>query len=194
MTLVKTKAAISKRLNNLRLRYAKQFVKSSQERTHQNCSYNYECIPGKFNYGNIPTEFERAPRKNVTLLVLQEESPIRLCMYGKSDPATWAGEICDNDDKARQCKLFKPLVSASEARIEIMSRLSDDEYVYDNYKDIATLQWVLEERSNSKLSLWSQFIFWFKTRNLRPQTRALPSGSLEELPSDLWNASSNDNP
>jgi len=182
---VKTKDEIERRLTKLRTRYAHKHVDLSQQRKHLNCVYNHAHKPNG-NPKNLDTELEIAPRKQVTLLVIQDEQPIHLCMYGSDDPASWPGNICDDDAISRSCKMFQPKVSLDQARQEFIDKLSDDEYVFNNYRDMATLQWVLGKRVHEvPLTLWERFVFWFKSKLFKPQVPVaiLPPA---DLPSDIW--------
>ncbi len=127
-----------------------------------------------------------SPRKQTTLLVIQDDSPIHLCMYGSDDMTTWSGDICNDDSVARSCKYFKPLVSPDQARSDFLETLSDDKYTHDNYRDIATLQWVLNDRVyKMSLSWWERLILWFKTKFVRVR-RPLKSPPMNSLPEDIW--------
>lgn len=175
---MKSAEAIAKRLKNLRFRYAKQYIKNSQDRCHRNCVHNHEQAPLKpLQYSRTPVEHERAPRQSVTLIMIEDPKPLRLCMYGSHNPATWEGDICDNDAKARDCKWFDPKVKLQEAEEKFNELMSDDAYVLEHYPDIAALQWVLDTRVHSKpLSLLEQFkLRWLRWRN--PVLYKLPAAS-----------------
>jgi hypothetical protein len=85
-------------------------------------------------------------------------------MYGADDPMNWPGDVCD-DDVAKRCKWFKPKKSAKEAHDEFMELLVDDEWVYENHRDVAALQWVLDNKghrvSRRFLSVWERIWLWF---------------------------------
>lgn len=186
---MKSKSDISKRLRNLRVRYAKRFISFSQERKPENCSFNFEHKPnGIYNNSNF-MEIDRAPKTSVTLVVINPETPTRLCMYGSENPETWNGVICDRDEISKSCKYFNPKKRLNEAREEFLSIMSDDEYVYENYKDIATLQWVLGDRIHkSGLNLFEKFIFWIQSVKLRLfKPKLIPSNV------NIWEEE-NDNP
>jgi len=187
---VKSQEAISRRLRNLRLRYAKQHVKESQARCHRNCTYNHEqpnLSPLKYSRNGVPEiEYERSPRKSVTLVVLQDQVPTRLCMYGSQNPSTWSGDICDNDDIAKSCKYFQAKVGEEEARRQFMEKLEDDEYVYDNFRDIAALQWVLDDRvASHPLTILERLSLWFSRIRNRPAPME-KDPPVPELPENLW--------
>jgi len=98
--------------------------------------------------------------------------------------------MCDHDDIAKSCKMFNPLVSIEQAREEFLEKLSDDEYVFNNYRDMATLQWVIGQRVHEvPLTAWERFVFWLKAKLFKPEPRieALPAA---EIPSDIWDQSS----
>lgn len=187
---MKSKADISKKLRNLRVRYANQYVKASQARCHLNCIHNKEHVPRGKIVADPEVEYERAPRRSVTLVVLKDQGPVRLCMYGAEDPASWKGDLCESDDISAACPWFRPLVNEDDAKSEFQGLLLDDQYVYDKYRDIATLQWVLDERvANRPFSLLERITTWlelWRARRARLRTPA-PPPELPEVPGDLWN-------
>jgi hypothetical protein len=184
---MKSKEVVERRLRTLRIRYLKQFVASSQDRLHRNCLYNREHKPTGQYKSSKSVDVDVASRKNVTLVVIQPDPPsIRLCMYGSEDSTKWNGDICDDDVKSQHCPLFRPIMSVEEARLEFQTRLANDDYTYDNYRDIATLQWVLEDRIHKhQLSLWERFIVWIRFRRIKAPAPLplLPAG---DVPDDFW--------
>lgn len=189
---MKTKADIEKRLRKLRERYARKYIEASQQRRYENCAYNHKHVPSPIPSSPAraaPLVYHMAPSRQVTLVVLREDKPIHLCMYGSDDPSKWRGDICDSDDVAQSCKLFRPLVSVDQAKQEFLNLMADDEYVFNNYRDIATLQWVLGERVHViPLTLWERIRFWIRSKFLKPRKEvpALPPG---DLPDNLWDDS-----
>jgi hypothetical protein len=85
--------------------------------------------------------------------------------------------------------MFKPRVGIENSKKEFLELLGNDEYVFDNYRDVATLQWVLGERVHERALNWfERLILWFRfsfIKVLKPTPR-LPESS---LPEDLWNDS-----
>jgi hypothetical protein len=157
---MKTKEDIQKRLEKLRLRYLRQYVSKANLKSHENCVYNLNQAP--LNYKpEVPLELSLAPRVSTTLLVIQPESPIRLCMYGSENPSTWSGDICNDDIKSSSCPYFKPITEESSVVDSFNDLLKDDEFVANNYKDIAALQWVIDDRIHrTSLSVVSKFVLF----------------------------------
>jgi len=187
---VKTQEEIEKRLRKLRERYARKYVDASQQRAHANCVFNHRHDPPPSSTAAAPRDEDlpMVPRRHVTLVVLRDDSAVHLCMYGAEDPARWAGDVCDDDATARSCKLFKPSVDMDQAKSEFLDLMADDEYVFDNYRDVATLQWVLGERVHGMPLSWIERLgFWFRSKLSKPskQTPLLPQG---DLPGDLWDS------
>lgn len=188
---MKTREEILSRLRKLRTRYATRYMESTRTRLPCNCRHNH--VHHSTNYSRSLTEAKPtdiAPRSQVTLLVLQEDRPIGLCMYGSEDSSKWSGNICDSKSTAESCPYFTPKTTVPAAREEFLTKLADDEFVFDNYRDIAALQWVLGERiHNHKLSLWERILFWFRSRSMHVLP---PSGTPALLESDLtWNEDDN---
>jgi hypothetical protein len=163
-------------------------VEATQQRCFNNCVYNEIHSTNRLDYTpQIETEFETAPRNQRTLMIFGEDKPVHLCMYGANNPATWEGNTCDvYDDKSKHCPMFQPRVNIEQARNEFIGKLSDDEYVFNNFRDVATLQWVLGERVHDvPLTLFERFWFWFKAKLWKP-VPALPPLPLSDLPAELW--------
>jgi len=184
---VKSYRVVLKRARKLRLRYAKKHVMASQERRHRNCRYNFEHAPIGLGRNPDVVELSVAPREVTTLLVLREDVKVHLCMYGSDDPENWPGDLCDRDDMADRCKWFEPLKSAKEAREEFDGFLKDDEWVYNNHRDLAVLQWVLDDRGTQTprgfLSRWERFLLWLYVllcRVKKPSPPQLMEGISEE--------------
>lgn len=197
---MKSKEDIQGRLNKLRSRYARQYLRQSQDRLHRNCVYNYEEEPRpvyssqekghslKVKNDLFSPEREVGPSHSVSLVVLQEPSPVRLCLYGSEDPITWEGELCDSDNKSKSCKWFRPKKDRKQAILEFEELLHDDKYVFDNYRDIATLQWVLDNRIHSTRPSFFELIkIWFLIIFSRSKPPALPPRPIlnEEL-EEIW--------
>lgn len=190
---MRSKEEILKRLKKLRGRYARQYLKSSQDRLHRNCKYNLEhtsnrerddhgcdqndpsssdaMAPLRMAAGEdvdelIPSERLVRPSKSTSIVVLRDPTPVRLCMYGSENPSSWAGELCDRDERAASCPWFSPSVSVQSATASFDGLMADDKYVYENYKDIAALQWVLGDRVYKhrwglmdQIRLWAHILF-----------------------------------
>lgn len=197
MSPVKSETEIRRRLNKLRTRYLNKHVQETQRRFHKNCVYNQAHQPKALPYPSSPEfEFERAPRKNRTLVVLQESpKAIRLCMYGSESSETWSGDICDSDSVSASCPMFRPHVSSHEAALEFEHALSDDETVLKSFPDIAALQWVLDDRTFSRpalhraatavLSFFLSVFAYFRrlaARGRPPLDPSLPPGFWDDSP------------
>jgi hypothetical protein len=158
---VKTPEEVRRRLLKLRARYLKKFCTQVCSKRHQNCIYNVEHLHTSSSKDTVPTEVEIAPRIVSTLIVIEPNLPIRLCTYGSERPDLWNGDICDDDETAKKCPYFVAKVSEGQAVDEFNTLMADDDYVLENYKDMATLQWVLSDRVHRMpLSLWDRIILW----------------------------------
>ena len=191
--LVKSKKQVEDRLKKLRVRYARKHMEASQKRCFKNCVHNHAHVPTQTPAVARKDDFEMVPRRQVTLVVLQDEDPtVHLCMYGASDPATWPGDVCDDDSVARGCKVFEPRQTADQAKEEFLSSLSDDEHVFNNYRDVATLQWVLGERVHSMgLSIWERFLLWLRSKLIK-RDALVPQLPESSVPDDLWSENQGD--
>jgi hypothetical protein len=204
---MKTEADVQKRLLKLRKRYRQQYVQERVGRHHQNCVHNYEHKPtGKFKYSRSH-DVAMSPRKQTTLLVIQEERPVRICMYG-SNGKDWNGDVCDRDEQASDCPWFKPARTEDEVGAEFDDAMSDVEFVFDNYRDVAALQWVLDIRDSTDMSeepehpvptSWLGRL-WDWVRGPKPAPQLPPAPPEEEpvtepnpeIPKGLWDADPED--
>jgi hypothetical protein len=201
---MKTQSEIEKRLQKLRKRYRQKYVQERIGRHHENCVHNYVHAPrGQFKYSRSH-DVELAPRKQTTLMVIQPEQSIRICTYGSAGKE-WNGDVCDSDDKSSDCPWFKAARSEEEVGAEFDAVLADVEFVFENFRDMATLQWVLDVRSPDEVpdeplpppSLLDRLLSWF-----RPKPPQLPPPDPEpeepvtepnpDVPKGLWDANPQD--
>ncbi len=189
---MKTESVIRKRAERLRDRYLRRHVQKSQERRHQNCVHNREITPRALPYSrsDLRTELDLSPRVVTTLVVIQEERPVRVCTYGSEDPSTWNGDVCDSDSTSFPCKFFRPLQTPEAAAEQFMESLLDDKHVFDNYRDLAALQWVLGDRRPT-LPWYRRLLAFFLGRCFPAPPASLPSpppGETVDDPAleDLW--------
>lgn len=186
--IVKSQSEIQKRLKKLKFRYLKNYLKRSQDLTFENCIYGFLHQPSPIpQKPKVQTSSTLVPKRQVTLVILdnQEEGPAPLCMYGSDNPESWPGEACLGD-RAATCPMFKPRLALEDARDEFIGLLEDDEYVYDNMKDIAALQWAINERiAFWPLSIFERITIWFMRKFFR-RPKLLPPPSTEELSEGLW--------
>jgi hypothetical protein len=184
--IMKTADEVYGRLEKLRVRYLRQHCAAVRARLPHNCVHNYVHTPTP-QKAPLPTEVELAPRVVSTLVVVEPQVPVRLCIYGSDKPETWNGDVCDADGTARECRHFEARVTEEQAMAEFEGLMADDSYVLDKYKDIAALQWVLEERIfKTSLPLWGRLMLWIDgvLRRHRKPGKLLPPA---DLPGDLWN-------
>lgn len=155
---MKTQAQIESRLRKLRFRYLRKFLVESQKRVHRNCVFNSIELPANHIRKTEYTNVKISPRKQITLLVIQPDKPVSYCTFNSPNNHEWNGIICDNDSISEKCKYFKPIVSLQESRKSFDLLIENDEYVLNNFKDVASLQWILEERASSmKISRGEKF-------------------------------------
>lgn len=186
-------------------------IKKSQQRIHTNCKYNLvHSSPTNKSTGTsgsrvhlpvIGKEDFLSPDRQVTNchdymgVELSENDSIKICTYDIGNSLEWNGDICDNDEISKSCPLFKPRISVEEARAEFEEFMIDDKYVYDNYRDIATLQWTLKTRTNDFFSFITYIYVWFlmlfvKTKKQKPEK--FQSSNLEFLVDDIWSEDDSD--
>lgn len=185
---MKSKSDVLKRLKKLRVRYAKSYIKCSRKREHRNCVYNLKQEPLQYDASQV--ELDLAPCYTEIIIASgPEDISTYYCAYGINDPENWSGMICDKDEIAESCKWFAPKATARQAREEFLQLMEDDEYVYENYRDVAILQWILEDRVHKHaLSWWERVVLWvcLKLSRTKPPA-ALPPA--EDIPEDLWDDS-----
>lgn len=145
---VKSEDDIARRLQNLVTRHQRLYIQERQDKLPHNCLHNYLHTPTTQLKASKSTNTPLAPRKQVTLIVIQPEMPIRLCTYGSNDPSTWNGDICDSEAQSRPCPYFTAKVSEANAAQEFREILEDDSETHTKYLDVATLQWALNTRAH----------------------------------------------
>ncbi len=108
-------------------------------------------------------------------------------MYGADSPATWSGDVCDSDGRSCCCDHFVPLKTVAEATDEFMSSLLDDKFIYDNFRDLAALQWALGDR-RPVLPLWRRLVKAVLGRFYDVPAPLLPgiSEAVDKELEDIW--------
>jgi hypothetical protein len=140
---------VERRLKKLTSRYKERYLAQSQGRFHKSCIHNRTHMPTSTvkSESSKMWESSMSPRRQVTLIVMQPEAPIGICMYGSEKSETWNGNTCDDDSVSEECPYFAPSQSKEDASAEFDSMLKDDALVLAEYPDVAALQWVLQARS-----------------------------------------------
>jgi len=140
---------IERRLKKLTSRYKDKYLSKSQGRFHKSCAHNRTHVPTPTVKSESSKMWESSlsPRRQVTLIVMQPEMPVGICMYGSEKPETWNGNTCDDDSVSEECPYFTPSQSKEDASAEFDMMLKDDALVLSEYPDVAALQWVLQARS-----------------------------------------------
>lgn len=154
---MKTTEEIQSRLLKLRKRHLSNYISKHNSRLPHNCIHNYNHLPAPLpNISDI--EEKSVPRRSVSLIIIQEEKPIRICTYGSNDPANWNGDICDSELVSANCPYFTPSKEQHTLSQEFDEILSNDQKTLQEYPDVAALQWVLNDRV-SRMN-WSFKIWW----------------------------------
>lgn len=190
---MKSKSQIEKHLDKIYNRYLYKYVEKSQTRTFKNCLFNecHEVRPLSYQRDNQETEIIPA-RYTFVVSIKDNNKKIHLCMFN-ANKASWGGNICDSDEIAKSCKLFKCLKTKEEAIKEFEQLLMDDKYTHLNFPDIAVLQWVLDNRVHIfRYTLKYRILYWWKQLILAIRLKLIktdkPTPRLEppDLPEDLW--------
>ncbi len=151
---MKTHDEVKARLDKVLNRLCRKHVFNHTKRSPHNCVYNVRHV---YTPRPSETDVKIAPRKQVTMMVIGDGSPVvsRLCLY-KSDGKTCDLIVCDDDLTSGACRHFKPVLSTDECVELFIHNMKDDNYVMQNHKDVAALQWVLDIRG-VKLSYYTIF-------------------------------------
>jgi len=189
---VKNIETIVKRLRKLRIRHLRKYLSASQSRIPENCVYNHKINVKQTNshlYSNdsflgINDDRLVVPTKKTSVVILNNDDnddfPC-VCLYGCKDPSIWEGELCYTIDKSSTCNWFKPTKSINVAENEFDELMKDDEYVNKHYKDIASLQWVIEDRIYKyDLNLFERILRWVLRRKTKVP-KALQVHELNEI-------------
>lgn len=178
---MKSESDVRKRLRKLRSALLKRSLSDTQSRRFGNCVFNHRHVPTgvrkKDEDGPDPeTSYPRPLRPvhrdapDTRFLVVLQDDAVHLCMFGSEKPDLWPGDTCESDDIARRCKMFRPTISAEEVTSSVTALLADDSYVFEHHKDIAALQWVLDERVHAyPLSFWERVSLRFRLALFKPE-------------------------
>jgi hypothetical protein len=178
---VKSESDVRKRLKKLRSVLLKRGLSETQSRRFENCVFNHRHVPTDRKRasedGPEPqTAYPRPLRPvhrdapDTKFLVVLQDDAVHLCMFGAEKPDQWPGDTCESDDIAKRCKMFRPKISAEEVTSSVSSLLEDDAYVLEHHKDIAALQWVLDERVHAyPLSLFERIVLRLRLAFFKPE-------------------------
>jgi len=169
---MKTKTEIETRLLKLNNRYKHDFLTDKTSKYPENCKHNLYYTPNRLNYSHSENDTKLSPRNTNSLVIFQEDEPIRICTYGSVNPDKWNGNICDSDDISSDCPYFSCKHSQEELNIQWEETIKNDEIVLDSYPDIAALQWVLNTRvyselandslSNTSISVFHSIVYYIR--------------------------------
>lgn len=199
---MKNRDEIEARIRKLVDRYKTKYVNASQARVHRNCSFNRLHTPTGNYESNKSWETGISPRRQVTLIVLEPERPVGICMYGSEKPETWSGDTCDDDDVSKKCPMFSPNRSSSSVEEEFDDHMQDDEYVLKHYPDVAALQWAVNARHWKIRPLLIERIISFLSHSfsivksallifkMDKRLKSLPA-SRHDVPMDGWERNTN---
>lgn len=150
---MKSKDQVLRRLEKLINRYRLKHIEAGMEKTPENCVHNLE-VPDHHSVAN-PEDLMLAPRRSVTLVVLNNlPGTSRVCTYG-GDQGQWNGTICDRASISGSCPKFTCRASADLLGQEFDFKMQDDDFVLTRFPDVAALQWVSESRPWSfKRNVW----------------------------------------
>lgn len=145
---MKHQEEIRHRLEKLYERHQKNYVSKYIRKSPQNCKHNLLHTSSDLIYKS-EVELSISPRSTNSLVVIQDNVPIRICTYNSNDPGLWNGDICDDDETAEQCSYFEPLANIENLKARFQMVLLDDKETQREYPDIASLQWVLDIRHDN---------------------------------------------
>lgn len=137
---MKQREVIENRLLKLVGRHEREFILEQTDRVPHNCVHNILDEPKSYDLTAV--DHDLAPRRSVSLVVLNHQASVRLCGLG----GQWNGNICNDASVSSQCPYFQGRSNESQSRSKFSELLMDDEHVAAHYPDIAELQWVLDTR------------------------------------------------
>lgn len=130
---MRREAEVRKKLRQVKHQYLSRQYKEKLSLRPENCKYYYE-----------HHEIDKETGKEVV---------VGLCMYGSENPEEWPGTICETIE---DCHHFEPKYTKEEVKAEFEESLKDEVVVAHQYKDIAALQWVLDDKVYSWDLAWYQ--------------------------------------
>lgn len=136
-----SKKEVKKKLRDVKGKYLSDRYQDKLAKKPCNCHYNY---------------------RHVLVNAEGEEVEIGLCMLDASDTEEWEGFICDDEETAKNCPYFDCKNSRESIKQEFEEDLEDEVVVANQYKDIAALQWVLQQKAYTWDLKWYQVLWtWF---------------------------------
>lgn len=140
--LMKNEAQIRKKLKDVKFKYLTAHYRDKLQVCPQNCIHNYR-HKVKSDEG--------------------VEQVVGLCTLGMENPEEWNGNLCDDVHTAQSCPYFTNKRDKESIKDEFLDSLKDEVVVASKYKDIAALQWVLDEKIYSwDLSLLQRIVLSLK--------------------------------
>lgn len=116
---MKKEAEVKKRLRDVKRKYLVQMLEDNLSQHHSNCVFNHK----------------HEDKNGVTYL----------CMLGANNPEEWKGTICDGDDVSMECPFFEAKKTRADIKKEFDEIMQDPVRLFDQYRDVAILLWVLGE-------------------------------------------------
>lgn len=152
---MKSKGKVRQKIKDAKFKYLKRELRDKLKACPQNCQYNER---------HRLTTYKRDP---VTNEMRSHETEIGLCMYGADNPEEWPGKICDEEKTAQECGLFLGRYDKEQVKEAFNAKLEDPQVVAHEYKDIAALQWVVEEDASAySLSWYQRLVLWMFCKTL----------------------------
>lgn len=185
---------IRRKLSRIKFYYLKKRYEKEMSRRPWNCRFNYvhraqnnrvadmSWEEGNYRHAPYPeAPLEEAQHSAILIEAEKTGATIRLCGYGCDSSENWNGIICEDVNTAKKCPMFELKKTKEQVEAEFEEELSDLENLATNYKDIAALQWVLDEKGITiPLTWWQRFKRKFSTTDL-PGRMAAPVTDGDQL-------------
>lgn len=191
---MQTEAQIRRKLQRVKYYYLKKRLEREMSRRPWNCRFNY--VHSAQNNRLADASWEDAGKRHAPypeapleeaqhhpILVEAEKtgSWVRLCGYGCDSAENWNGIICEDANTAKKCPMFELRTTREEIEANFEAELSDLELLSRDFKDIAALQWVLDEKGQGiEMSWWQRFKMRFFGLN-HPERFSPPTTDGDQL-------------
>jgi len=171
--MMQSEAQIRRKIRRLKFYYLKKRYERDLSRRPWNCSHNHIYSPPptklpvlEMDFSDIPprdSPYRKgescSPTVSRPILVEAEESgvSIRICTYGKAEDE-WNGVICEEVGTAKKCPKFSLSKTKDQVRDDFERDPHDPNILVKSYKDVAALEWVLDEMGSHVRLRWLQRI------------------------------------
>lgn len=171
---MKNQKEVHARLQTLILAEFDRRLGEATKRLPHLCRHNHRQVldARKHVAGDVNDGYNRVERHSLPVI-----PSIGLCLYGHTDPANWAGNICEDPTDAQTCDLFDPRLDKEAIWHVFRLDLANPDWLRISLPEVYALLWVLDEAApNHHLPWWKRLWFRFWGLRVEPVRRKIDGG------------------